>query len=153
MKIYHYDAISGELLGEGIADESPLEPGVFLLPGNATELPPVSAGKGFAAVFRGGKWEKVADKRGTVYWMPDFSKHTMDQLGELPDGAMLQEPPAPEPTAEEIAAAVTAARGRAYQKESDPLFFKAQRGEATMDEWLAKVAEIKARIPDGVMPS
>ena len=36
-------------------------------------------------------------------------------------------------------------RAAAYQQESDPIFFKAQRQEATMDEWLAKVAEIKAR--------
>lgn len=36
-------------------------------------------------------------------------------------------------------------RAAAYQQESDPLFFKAQRGEATMDEWLAKIAEIKTR--------
>lgn len=28
-----------------------------------------------------------------------------------------------------------------------PLFFKAQRDEATMDEWLALVAEIKMRYP------
>lgn len=37
-------------------------------------------------------------------------------------------------------------RRTAYEKESDPLFFKAQRGEATLDEWKQKVAEIKARI-------
>jgi hypothetical protein len=35
-----------------------------------------------------------------------------------------------------------------YQNESDPLFFKAQRGEATMEEWLAKVEEIKQRYPE-----
>ena len=35
----------------------------------------------------------------------------------------------------------------AYIAESDPLFFKAQRGEATMEEWQSKVAEIKARYP------
>lgn len=63
---------------------------------------------------------------------------------------MLANPPAP--TAEEIAAAVTNARAAAYAKESDPLFFKAQRGEGTMEEWMAKVAEIKARYPDGVLP-
>lgn len=63
---------------------------------------------------------------------------------------MLQDPP--EPTAEQIVAYVTGARAAAYVSESDPLFFKAQRGEATMEEWLAKVAEIKARFPDGVMP-
>jgi hypothetical protein len=33
----------------------------------------------------------------------------------------------------------------AYQTESDPLFFKWQRGEATEQEWLDKVAEIRAR--------
>jgi hypothetical protein len=40
-------------------------------------------------------------------------------------------------------------RKDAYRGEADPLFFKAQRGEATMDEWLAKVEEIKARFPKG----
>ena len=58
---------------------------------------------------------------------------------------VLQDPPPP--TAEEIAASVTAARAAAYRDESDPLFFKSQRGEATMQEWLAKVQEIKARYP------
>jgi hypothetical protein len=38
-------------------------------------------------------------------------------------------------------------RQQAYAAEADPLFFKAQRGEATMAEWQAKVAEIKARYP------
>ena len=38
-------------------------------------------------------------------------------------------------------------RADAYRMEADPLFFKAQRGEATMEEWQAKVAEIKARYP------
>jgi hypothetical protein len=42
-------------------------------------------------------------------------------------------------------AAQKAARAEAYRTESDPLFFKAQRGEATMEEWLAKVEEIKNR--------
>lgn len=39
------------------------------------------------------------------------------------------------------------ARAAAYAAEADPLFFKAQRGEATTAEWEAKVAEIKARYP------
>lgn len=40
-----------------------------------------------------------------------------------------------------------AKRKAAYIVEADPLFFKAQRGEATMEEWQAKVAEIKTRFP------
>ena len=38
-------------------------------------------------------------------------------------------------------------RASAYTTEADPLFFKAQRGEATMEEWEAKVAEIRSRYP------
>jgi hypothetical protein len=38
-------------------------------------------------------------------------------------------------------------RAAAYVAESDPLFFKAQRGEATMEEWQSKVSEIKTRYP------
>jgi hypothetical protein len=45
------------------------------------------------------------------------------------------------------AAQAQAQRAEAYRTESDPLFFKSQRGEATQQEWLDKVAEIKARYP------
>jgi len=50
-------------------------------------------------------------------------------------------------TALEPARIATENRRAAYITEADPLFFKAQRGEATMEEWQAKVAEIKARYP------
>lgn len=36
-------------------------------------------------------------------------------------------------------------RQQMFEKEADPLFFKAQRGEATMEEWLSKVEEIRNR--------
>ena len=39
-------------------------------------------------------------------------------------------------------------RQAAYQQEADPLFFKWQRGEATQQEWLDKIAEIKQRYPE-----
>jgi len=50
-------------------------------------------------------------------------------------------------TALEPARIATENRRSAYIAEADPLFFKAQRGEATTEEWQAKVAEIKARFP------
>jgi hypothetical protein len=50
-------------------------------------------------------------------------------------------------TALEPARVATENRRNAYIAEADALFFKAQRGEATMEEWQAKVAEIKARFP------
>ncbi|MBM5801692.1 MAG: hypothetical protein FJ077_12850 [Cyanobacteria bacterium K_DeepCast_35m_m2_023] len=40
-----------------------------------------------------------------------------------------------------------AARAAAYTSEADPLFFKAQRGEATIEEWQSTVADIRARFP------
>lgn len=49
-------------------------------------------------------------------------------------------PPAP-PTVEEL----RAMRAAAYRDEADPLFFKAARGEASMEDWEAKVAEIRER--------
>jgi hypothetical protein len=43
------------------------------------------------------------------------------------------------------------ARFMAYRNESDPLFFKAQRGEITQQEWLDKINEIKTRFPNTVI--
>lgn len=54
-----------------------------------------------------------------------------------------------EVAAEQIRAETERNRAAAYAAEADPLFFKAQRGEATMDEWTAKVEEIRARFPYG----
>jgi len=38
-------------------------------------------------------------------------------------------------------------RRNAYRNESDPLYLKWQRGEATEQEWLDKIEEIKERFP------
>ena len=51
-------------------------------------------------------------------------------------------PPAP-PSVEQQ----QTARATAYRNEADPLFFKAQRGETTEQEWLDKIEEIRARYP------
>jgi len=48
-------------------------------------------------------------------------------------------PPAPD---------TAALRRAAYAAESDPIFFMAQRGEATQQQWLDEIAEIKARYPE-----
>ena len=59
------------------------------------------------------------------------------KAGNTPEAAT----PAPGPDIEAL-------RRAAYQVEADPLFFKAQRGEATQADWLAKAEEIKARFPE-----
>ena len=59
-----------------------------------------------------------------------------------PDGSWAMPAPPP-PTREEQ----QANRQAAYTQEADPLFFKYQRGEATEQEWLDKIEEIRARYP------
>lgn len=113
----------GYFMAPAVADESPLEPGLYLLPAGAVDLPPPNVPAGYRA--------------------------------KLEAGAFVLEaiPEAPAPTPEQIAEAVRLKRAAAYQNEADPLYFKAQRGEATLDEWKAKVEEIKTRFPDGIMPA
>lgn len=57
------------------------------------------------------------------------------------DGETFTAPVYPPPNYDDI-------RKQDYQNESDPIFFKWQRGEATQQEWLDKIAEIKARYPE-----
>lgn len=49
--------------------------------------------------------------------------------------------------AEVAEAEAKAKRQAAYQAEADPLYFGWQRGENTEQDWLDKVAEIRARYP------
>lgn len=82
------------------------------------------------------------DDTGTTVDVADL----YEKLVSDPDTAPYVPIPPTPPTPEQL----SALRGAAYQFESDPIFFKAQRGEATMEEWLAKVAEIKARYAEGI---
>ena len=64
---------------------------------------------------------------------------TPEEIAELQEHQPLE----PEPTKAEQ----RIKRLAAFRDEADPLLFKAQRGEATMEEWQAKVEEIRARYP------
>ena len=89
----------------------------------------------------------VVDPTNIPDWCADWPEATEGcQIGgSYADGVFIPVPvPEPEqPTLEQQ----QAARAAAYRNEADPLFFKAQRGEATVEEWQAKVAEIKVRFP------
>jgi len=58
MKIYNYHPVTKELLSEGIADESPLEPGVYLIPAHATKKKPPTPLDGKAIIFDG-EWKHI----------------------------------------------------------------------------------------------
>ena len=99
MNFYSYSESTGEYLGEGIAQESPLEPGVYLIPANATQIEPPAASANQVAVFSvtGQQWRLFSDFRGTTYWVPpSLTPSTMTDIGELPQGSVTVTPPAEE---------------------------------------------------------
>lgn len=85
----------------------------------------------------------------------DYTKNVIEETPNYINGQWYQDYHIVDATSEEIAQRIAnlnkkaeANRAQAYQDEADPLFFKWQRGEATEQEWLDKVAEIKARYPE-----
>ena len=74
---------------------------------------------------------------------PDFEKYRTQENANAYEETLVEE----EPTLEEKLQQVETNRRNAYQKEADPLYLKWQRGEATEQEWLDKIAEIKERLP------
>jgi len=59
MTIYHYIPDTGEFVGSSTADESPREPGVFLIPIHATTQPAPEIPAGKRAIFSEGEWGLV----------------------------------------------------------------------------------------------
>ena len=99
MQIYNYDPTTREYLGKGLADESPLEPGVYLIPANATATPAPALNHGEAAIFDGDNWRVVPDYRGRSVCGLDLDGYytglTELTLGETPDARrILADPPA-----------------------------------------------------------
>lgn len=89
--IYNFHPVTRELLGTGIADESPLEPGVPLVPANATTLKPPPIGDRQVAIFQGGAWAATADYRGVTYWL-DGVPVLIEEIGISPPAESTPEP-------------------------------------------------------------
>ena len=91
--VYEYDS-NGLYIGETVAEASPREENVWLIPANATELEPPVTGERECAVFRNGRWSVRYDYRGTTYWLPDGTEHTITETGVIvPEGALTEPPP------------------------------------------------------------
>lgn len=67
MKIYNYHPEYKTYVGSSLADESPLEPGVFLIPAHATDIEPPTCESNQIQIFNGTSWNIIEDKRGTYY--------------------------------------------------------------------------------------
>lgn len=95
MDVYNYSPVNGEYLGTSKADESPLEPGVFLIPAHATTTEPPQRGEREVAVFSDGSWSIAPDWRGRQFWLPDGSEHRIAAIGDEPPPGALDAPPPP----------------------------------------------------------
>lgn len=86
---------TGEFMSVGVADFSPLEPGVWLIPAHAYQCEPPELESGFAAIRTedGAAWQRVADHRGlTVYSTATGEAVVWRALGELPPEWTLEAP-------------------------------------------------------------
>ena len=92
MKIYNYDAVTGEYTGAGTAQKSPLD-GEWLIPAHATVLAPPAATKGHAIVWDGDKWESKPDNREQEYWLGDGTHIVIDKIGDTLPKDALDAPP------------------------------------------------------------
>jgi len=92
-KIYNYDPTTKEHVNSKVAQESPEEPGVYLLPANATFTAPPVKKEGFVCCFIDDKWEYQVDLRGTeivsITEDGEVEVSTVTELGELEAGTLL----------------------------------------------------------------
>lgn len=87
--------------------------------------------------YPGALWTLDGDDYDGLVWLDDSRKPTRAALDKLwPSTAYQQQ-----------VAIVEANRRVAYEQISDPLFFEWQRGDATEEEWLAAVAQVKVDNP------
>lgn len=84
MKIYNYDD-NGIFINESLADESPLEPGVFLIPACSTTIEPPEYKDGFYIKFNSELNEFVYEEK------PIEVKEADNELSEEELEAQLQE--------------------------------------------------------------
>lgn len=96
--IYNYHPQTGEFINEAPADESPIEPGVILLPAFATTAKPPKTASHEVAVYVAGQWQVKADWRGaSLFSTSDGSAVTIGEIGKAPAdiGATDQAGPSP----------------------------------------------------------
>lgn len=88
MKIYNYDGVTKEYIGESAADPDPLQQGEWLIPANATSVSPPPSVPKCVAIFDISleQWSYVPDYRGTIVEANDKSGRvkTIEKIGVKP---------------------------------------------------------------------
>ena len=85
MQIYHYHPDSGEYIGTGNADPSPREPGVWLVPANATQVIPPAPTPGKVRWWTGAEWamEDAPVQPLDPEYTPSFAELVAAKLGRI----------------------------------------------------------------------
>lgn len=113
--IYKIDPETGAYAGPEHALASPLEPGVFLVPANATDVEPTPPAPGKWPRWTGSGWVEVEDHRGEVWFDADGAPVPISTIGNPADDRLSKEPPAPPPPDEEDLLAHAAAARYAFE--------------------------------------
>ena len=82
-------------------------------------------------------WTMVGDNYEGLEWKDSSSKPTLKELENLWEAV----------NSESHQEEVEKLRRAAYRETADPLFFEYQRGDATKEEWLSAVEEVKNKYP------
>ncbi|BFR47425.1 hypothetical protein RVX_R27390 [Nitratidesulfovibrio sp. HK-II] len=144
MEILHYDRVTRELLGQGVADPDPLTDGAWLIPAHAVAaadapLPPTRDGYARVLNATGDGWEYVEDHRGKEGWLPGGAPHVVVDLGPLPEGWSEVEPPQP------LASVVAAKQGQIRDGAEAVLApMKAEYGPTEIASWDQQYEEANA---------
>ena len=92
-KVYLYNK-NNEYTGVYEAQESPLEPGVFIVPVQHLPIAPPVTNEHEVAVCENGKWVVYPDVRGVpMYKKTDGTESRMESYGPVPDTHVVETPP------------------------------------------------------------
>lgn len=100
MIVYQTDA-AGLFVGQIAADEDPLAPGTYLIPGGCVETAPPDAIDGHVRQWTGATWAQVPDHLGET-WYDGAEAVIIDELGDPAESGL--SPTAPAPTFEDLRA-------------------------------------------------
>jgi hypothetical protein len=94
MKVYHYHSKYKYYLGNSYADESELEPGIFLIPANSTTLPPPELQtKSQVQIFNGTSWNIVENQSGVYYSTITNREIFNEDPAKQPENSTKEKPP------------------------------------------------------------
>lgn len=82
---YLFDATTGEFNGVYDAQESPLEPGVYIAPTHSTDIAPPTPGVNQVAIFAAGAWTLQPDYRGQIWYDAQGNGVEITAIGTPPN--------------------------------------------------------------------